>query len=165
MMVDIELFQRTGLAVTIGLLIGIERGWQEREAKSGTRVAGTRTFTLIGTLGGICALLPGDLTLGLCIPGFAVTFGFFEWRRTLEEGSFSVTNFVAGLITFVLGAYAARGSMAIAAAGGVVVAAILAGRRVMHSLPATAEMDGIARRTASLGDDRRSAARTARPGH
>jgi len=55
---DLELLQRAGLAAAIGLLIGIERGWQERDAKGGTRVAGVRTYTLIGVLGGIAGLLP-----------------------------------------------------------------------------------------------------------
>jgi uncharacterized membrane protein (DUF4010 family) len=130
---ELEILQRAGLAVAIGLLIGIERGWQERQAKDGARVAGIRTFTLIGGLGGICGLLPGTITLGLCLAGFAIPFGLFEWRRAREMESFSATDFIAGLLTFALGAYAAQGSMTIAAAGGVVVAGILAERRVMHS--------------------------------
>lgn len=130
---EIELLQRAGLATAIGLLIGIERGWQEREAKDGTRVAGIRTFTLIGALGGMSALLPGNLTLGLCVTAFALPFGFFEWRRARETGTWSATDFIAGLMTFVLGAYALRGDMALAAAGGVVVAAILAERHLMHT--------------------------------
>src|SRR5690348_5846924 len=100
MTLDIDLLQRAGLAAAIGLLIGIERGWQEREAKSGMRVAGIRTFTLIGALGGICALLPGSATLGLAMLAFALPFGFFEWRHAAKSGSQSVTDFVAGLITF-----------------------------------------------------------------
>ncbi|HSS12917.1 MAG TPA: DUF4010 domain-containing protein [Rhizomicrobium sp.] len=130
---ELEILQRAGLATAIGLLIGIERGWQARQAKDGERVAGIRTFTLIGGLGGICGLLPGAVTLGLCLAGFAIPFGFFEWRRAREAASFSATGFIAGLLTFALGAYAIRGSMMVAAAGGVVVAAILAERRVMHS--------------------------------
>jgi len=133
MMTEAELFERLGLAVAIGLLIGIERGWQEREAKSGTRVAGIRTFTLIGVLGGISALLPGNITLALCILGFALPFGFFEWQRARDAGSVSATDFIAGLTTFALGVYSVRGSMAVAAAGGVVVAAILAEREIMHA--------------------------------
>jgi uncharacterized membrane protein (DUF4010 family) len=130
---ELELLQRAGLAAAIGLLIGIERGWQARQAKAGSRVAGIRTFTLIGGLGGICGLLPGTVTLGLCLVGFAVPFGLFEWWRARQAENFSATSFIAGLLTFVLGAYATRGSMMVAAAGGVVVAAILAERRVMHS--------------------------------
>jgi len=88
---------------------------------------------LIGGLGGICGLLPGGITLGLCLAGFAIPFGAFEWRRAKETDNFSATGFIAGFITFALGAYAARGSMVVAAASGVAVAAILAERRVMHS--------------------------------
>src|ERR1051325_3635209 len=105
-MIETELFQRAGLAAAIGLLIGIERGWQEREAKSGTRVAGIRTFTLIGALGGIGALLPGGITLAFCALGFALPFGFFEWQRARKADNISATDFVAGLFTFMLGAYA-----------------------------------------------------------
>jgi len=130
---DLELLQRAGLAAAIGLLIGIERGWQEREAKDGARVAGIRTFTLIGLLGGIAGLLPGDITLGLCLLGFALPFGYFEWQRASQAESVSVTGFIAGLATFALGAYATRGNMAVAAAGGVVMAAVLAERQLMHS--------------------------------
>jgi len=130
---DFEILQRVGLAAAIGLLIGIERGWQARQARDGSRVAGIRTFSLIGGLGGICGLLPGAATLGLCLAGFAIPFGAFEWRRAKEADNYSATSFIAGLLTFALGAYAAHGSMMVAAAGGVVVAAILAERRVMHS--------------------------------
>lgn len=132
-MSEAELFQRAGLAIAIGLLVGIERGWQEREAKSGSRVGGIRTFILISALGGLAALLPGDLTLAFCILGFALPYGFFEWQRARANESVSATGFVAGLFTFALGAYAIRGSMALAAAGGVVAAAVLAERHILHA--------------------------------
>jgi uncharacterized membrane protein (DUF4010 family) len=132
-MSELEILQRAGLAVAIGLLIGIERGWQARQARDGSRVAGIRTFTLIGGLGGVCGLLPGAVTLGLCLAGFAIPFGIFELRRARAAKNFSATGFIAGLLTFALGAYAARGSMMVAAAGGVAVAAILAERHLMHA--------------------------------
>lgn len=131
-----ELLQRTGLAVAIGLLIGVERGWQERQAQDGARVAGIRTFTLIGGLGGVCALLAeaaGPALLGLCFLGFALPFGLFEWRKARAAASFSATDMIAGLLTFALSAYAVRGNMAVAAAMGVIAAAILAERHVMHA--------------------------------
>ena len=135
-MTDIAMLQRAGLAVAIGLLIGIERGWQEREAQDGARVAGIRTFTLISFLGAICALIAGTdrpILMGLAFVGFAFPFGLFEYRRARENRSFSVTGFVTGLLVFALGAYAILGSMTVAAAGGVVTTAILAGRRVLHA--------------------------------
>ena len=35
-------------ALACGLLIGIERGWKLKDQKPGTRVAGVRTFTMLG---------------------------------------------------------------------------------------------------------------------
>jgi uncharacterized membrane protein YhiD involved in acid resistance len=54
-MVDLLL----ALALALGLLIGLERGWQERTAIEGSRIAGIRTFGLIGLLGGLWELLAG----------------------------------------------------------------------------------------------------------
>ena len=49
----LELFQRLAIGLAIGLLIGVERGWKERENPEGERTAGLRTFALAGLLGGI----------------------------------------------------------------------------------------------------------------
>ena len=35
-------------ALAVGLVIGLERGWHERELPEGGRVAGLRTFALTG---------------------------------------------------------------------------------------------------------------------
>ena len=43
-------------ALAIGLLIGSERGWSGREDGEGTRVAGLRTFGIIGLLGGVSVI-------------------------------------------------------------------------------------------------------------
>ncbi|NNG11661.1 MAG: hypothetical protein HKM88_00270, partial [Halobacteria archaeon] len=61
-----------GVALAVGFLIGIERGWQQREAEEGTRISGLRTFGLIGLLGGVIGLLSqqlGELLLGIVFLG------------------------------------------------------------------------------------------------
>jgi len=50
-----------GVALAVGLLIGIEHGWQQLEAEEGTRISGLRTFGLIGLLGGGGGLLSQQL--------------------------------------------------------------------------------------------------------
>ena len=47
-----------GLAssLAVGLLIGVERGWRDRDLAEGGRVAGLRTFSLVGLLGGALAV-------------------------------------------------------------------------------------------------------------
>ncbi len=131
----LDLFQRLGLALAIGLLIGIERGWQEREAASGSRVAGIRTFALTGLLGGVWgALFPviGPIPLGLAAFGFAAALTVFDWRRAVAENNFSATGMIAGLLTFALGAFAVMGNMAAAAAAAVAATALLAEREALH---------------------------------
>lgn len=127
--------QGAALAAGIGLLIGIERGWQEREKHDGARVAGIRTFTLIGALGGITGLIAsrwGGAVLGQCFLAFTLPFGFFEWWRARSAGNYSVTDLVAGLLTFLLGTYTVQ-NMTVAAAAGVVTTVVLAERQTMHN--------------------------------
>ena len=52
-MEEIELLSRLAVALAIGLLVGLERGWHLREEAEGRRAAGFRTFALSGLLGGV----------------------------------------------------------------------------------------------------------------
>jgi uncharacterized membrane protein (DUF4010 family) len=130
-----EIFTRLGLALGIGLLIGLERGWRERVHAEGERTAGLRTFALIGFSGGVWALVAdrlGAVTLAVAFLAFAAGFTLFKWRESEREGDLGATTLVAGLLTFGLGAYAVLGSMAAAAAAGVVTAALLAAKAYLH---------------------------------
>jgi hypothetical protein len=81
-----ELFRRLGVSLAIGLLVGLERGWQTRDETDHQRAAGLRTFALAGLLGGICGLtsvssplvLPSGL---LAFTGALVTFSYLEPPR------------------------------------------------------------------------------------
>ena len=44
-------------ALACGLLIGIERGWKLKEQKPDSRVAGVRTFSMLGLGSGIAGLI------------------------------------------------------------------------------------------------------------
>jgi uncharacterized membrane protein (DUF4010 family) len=134
-MATVELFGRLALALAIGLLFGVERGWQEREGKPGSRAAGIRTFALIGLLGGVWGLLArigGDVLLGFAAIGFASWYGFFQWREARDQKSHSATGFVAGLLVFALGAYAILGEKAAAGSAAVAATVILAERQALH---------------------------------
>src|SRR6185503_14333432 len=107
-----ELLTRIGLALAIGFLVGVERGWREREEGEGERAAGLRTFSLIGLSGGIWALLSEELGEAAFAAGFvatAVAITLYRWRETEREGSVGATTLIAALLTFGLGAYAAVG--------------------------------------------------------
>ena len=125
-----------GLALGIGLLVGIERGWQERDLQTGARVAGIRTFALIGLLGGVWgALYPivGGVAVGFAAFAFAIGLTVFEWRESVKDNSLSATDLIAGLVTFALGVLAVLGNKPAAAAAGVVVTGLLALRHPLHT--------------------------------
>jgi uncharacterized membrane protein (DUF4010 family) len=130
-----ELFRRLAVALAIGLLIGLERGWQTRTESDHQRTAGLRTFALTGLLGGICGLLsvassPIVLAAGLlALTGALTSFSYLEARA---DKNFSVTGVVAGILTFALGAYAALGNETVAVAAAVAMAILLALREPLH---------------------------------
>ena len=69
-----ELIRRLAAALAIGLLVGTERHWRERQEAAGRRTAGVRTFALTGLLGGVMAVL----ALALGQPGGALLLGSGE---------------------------------------------------------------------------------------
>ena len=132
---QLDLFQRLGLALAIGLLIGTERGWHERETEEGFRVAGLRTFALIGLSGGIWALLAealGELLLAAAFLGFVAVLLLIRLRSVRARSDYGATTVIAALLTFGLGALAARGEMALAAAGAVITALLLGIKPMVH---------------------------------
>jgi uncharacterized membrane protein YhiD involved in acid resistance len=66
-------------ALVIGLLIGLERGWSARDRAEGRRVAGLRTFSLIGLLGGVLA------SLGEHVGPWPLAAGFVSLALLLVE--------------------------------------------------------------------------------
>jgi uncharacterized membrane protein (DUF4010 family) len=135
---DDALTLRLGLALAIGLIVGLERGWRERTAAAGSRTAGVRTYGLAGLLGGLVAALAVGLDspalFGLGFATFATVFAWFKAREALHDRDFSVTGVVAALAVFALGALAVQGDPRVAAAGGVATAGLLASREVLHAL-------------------------------
>lgn len=123
-----------GLA--IGLIVGLERGFRESTEGERERIAGTRTFGLIGMLGGLSAatvavtpaLLPiaGGGVLALATAGYVID----AWR--LDRIGF--TTELACLLTFVLAAVAGFGYPLEGIGGAVAVALLLGLKTEIHAL-------------------------------
>jgi uncharacterized membrane protein (DUF4010 family) len=131
-----ELFRRLGIALAIGLLIGLERGWRSREEAEGERTAGLRTYALAGMLGGISGALTlasSPLVLVAAFLSFAGAFTLFSWQEATSDCDFSVTGVVAGMLTFALGAYAVLGNELVAVAAAVAMAILLALKAPLHA--------------------------------
>lgn len=132
----LELLQRLAVALAIGLLIGLERGWQERTIAEGHRVAGLRTFALIALFGGLAGILAerlGGVVLGLGLAALAAVL-LVPYAQSFAAGEDrGATTEVAALLTFLLGAGAAAGHLAVSVSAAVVTALILDLKPQLHA--------------------------------
>lgn len=123
-------------ALAAGLLIGAERGWQERNSADGRLVAGIRTYGLIGLLGGFAMLLGeriGVVAWAVVFIGFAALVVASYFGDLLQLGDRGLSSEMALLITFLLGSLALAGHAPLAAAGAVAVALLLSLKQPLHS--------------------------------
>lgn len=122
-------------SLAVGLVIGIERGWSQRQRQDGARVAGLRTFSLAGLLGGVLVLAAGPSN-GSALPGAIIGLALLlavSWRETARtSGDLSMTTAVALMLTFLLGAAAMRGHVALALAAAVIAAILLDLKSTLH---------------------------------
>ncbi len=135
--------QHLGASLAIGLLIGVERGWHQRELAAGARAAGVRTFALIGLLGGGAARvgleLGGPLVPAVAFLALAGLLVAAYAARVRGGGRPDATTEVAALVTFVLGCGPPLGFGLTAGAAAVVVAGLLSTKRRLHAVVAGLE--------------------------
>jgi uncharacterized membrane protein (DUF4010 family) len=138
----------TGLfaALAAGLLIGLERGWAQRAFGAGHRVAGFRTFGLVGLAGGIAGLLP-DLIAAVLLCAVALTL-VAGYVRKATDARLSATTTISGVLTLAIGLAAVRLGPVIALAAAAGAVALLSARSSMHALLRglnEAEVEAVAR--------------------
>lgn len=120
-------------AFACGVLIGIERGWTQRKEPAGSRVAGIRTFALLGLAGGIAGSLAVQgvpLAGGVLLAG-AVAIMTLGYSRSLRESS-DATTAVAALVTSGIGFLAGFASVGLALAAAAATVLMLALRDELH---------------------------------
>lgn len=134
-----ESISRLALALGIGLLFGLERGWRTRGEPSGGRTAGIRTFAISGVLGGVIGAIAnslggvgGGIAMGLSLATYSAAMAVFCRQENLARNDFSATTWVAAVLTFALGAYAVLGDSRAAASFAVAATLILALREPLH---------------------------------
>ncbi len=134
-----ELIERLAVALAIGLVIGIERGWRQRLEAEGERAAGLRTHTLSGLLGGIWGALAlntgeaGVIALALAFAAFTAAIAVFRYREVVHDETFGATTVVAAMLAFALGALAVVGNKSAAAAAAMAAAVLLALKAALHA--------------------------------
>lgn len=136
----LELFvQRTVVelvsALVLGSVIGLERGWRERERAEGSRVAGLRTFALLGLFGGVLGVLTQDMgpvPAALGLGGLSLIAAAAYRENVRVHGSLSATTAVTMLLTGALGLMAGAGQPALAIGTAVIAAVLLDLKPTLH---------------------------------
>jgi uncharacterized membrane protein (DUF4010 family) len=134
-MTELENFKLLGAALAIGLLIGLERGWRTRDRGEGMRVAGLRTYGMIGLLGGLSGILAQQLDpllIGFVFLGLTSVL-VLAYNKSIDKfGDFSITSIIATLLTFMLGALTVFNHIVLASASAVVLTSLLGFKPLLH---------------------------------
>ena len=123
------------LALALGALIGIERGWTQRLAPDGSRVAGVRTFALLGLTGGLAGeagrlISPALAAVLVAAAAAAMLIGY---ARTADRGEVSATTTIVGVLTLGIGVLAATEQGVMASVLAAVITLLLSMRKRIHA--------------------------------
>ena len=118
--------ERLGVALLVGLLIGLDRERAEVR-KAHAEFAGVRTFPLIALAGCVPMLLLDVTGPWLLVATFVAVAAIaaLSYRQQAAAGHIGATTEVAALATFQLGMLAGSGRLLLAGAAGVVVGLLL----------------------------------------
>lgn len=141
-----ELLLQIGSALAVGLLVGVERGWNLRGAQEGMRVAGVRTFSLLGLVAGLAGLLAAlqyQIVSGAIVIGAAAVIAIGYELAAKVDGKPDATSAIAAIVTLALGFLGGSGEPALAVAGGAVVTLILALRAELHNFVSALDAEDV----------------------
>jgi uncharacterized membrane protein (DUF4010 family) len=131
---DLHHLTGIGLALGLGLLVGIQRGWSLRNLAEGTRFAGIRTFGLLGLAGGIAGTLygtaQGPALIMLAAAAALIVIGYR--RMSNNDSQISGTASMVGLITLASGFVAATGEYLLGTIIVVAMVMLLSMRSSLH---------------------------------
>ncbi|MFH4359105.1 DUF4010 domain-containing protein [Vibrio diabolicus] len=123
------------IALLLGAIVGTQRGWVMRNSVEGSRVAGIRTFSLVGLLGGLVGILANiytPLLIGFALIAVVILTCIAFVIQQKKSGDVSITGVVSIMVVFVLGNLAVSGEAVLAAAAAVITAVVLDNKRELH---------------------------------
>ncbi|MGI3064528.1 MgtC/SapB family protein [Vibrio diabolicus] len=123
------------IALLLGAIVGTQRGWVMRNSVEGSRVAGIRTFSLVGLLGGLVGILANiytPLLIGFALIALVILTCIAFVIQQKKSGDVSITGVVSTMVVFVLGNLAVSGEAVLAAAAAVITAVVLDNKRELH---------------------------------
>ncbi len=121
-----------GAGVGIGALIGLQRGFTLRAQRNGVRVAGVRTFTLLGLGGCLTGIIAADqpIVAAVLLAG-AIALLALAYAAAFRRDQ-DATSPVAAIVTLAASFLAGTGSVALATACAAVATLVLSFKSDLH---------------------------------
>jgi len=119
-----EVAAKIAVSLGIGLLVGIEREWSNKDL-------GIRTFALTALLGTIAALFAPSMAI-MSLAGVFLIIAFANARSLLVDRSLEATTSAALLAIFVLGALVGQGHLFTPVAAAILMTMLLAWKVELH---------------------------------
>jgi uncharacterized membrane protein (DUF4010 family) len=119
-----EVAAKIAVSLGIGLLVGIEREWSNKDL-------GIRTFALTALLGTIAALFAPSMAI-MSLVGVFLIIVFANARSLLVDRSLEATTSAALLVIFVLGALVGQGHLFTPVAAAILMTMLLAWKVELH---------------------------------
>ena len=119
-----EVAAKIAVSLGIGLLVGIEREWSNKDL-------GIRTFALTALLGTIAALFAPSMAI-MSLVGVFLIIVFANARSLLVDRSLETTTSAALLVIFVLGSLVGQGHLFTPVAAGILMTMLLAWKVELH---------------------------------
>ena len=113
-----ELATKLAIALGVGLLVGLEREWAQKEV-------GVRTFAII-TLTGCLASILGPAFVITSMAGVFLLIGFLNAQSMMKDRSLELTTSAALMVMVVLGALCGDGQYFVAATAAIITTMLLA---------------------------------------
>lgn len=113
-----EIALKLTVAVGLGMLVGLEREWANKDI-------GVRTFSLAAMLGMLSGLLGVQFSLVALFSGIVLVV-FVNWRSLKADGSLEITTSAALLVTVTLGILVSQGHLFTPVAAAIVMTMLLA---------------------------------------
>ncbi|MBE7539131.1 MAG: MgtC/SapB family protein [Opitutaceae bacterium] len=119
----LTVLSRLGMAVAMGLFIGLEREHSQKR--------GVRTFALTGLLGGLGGMM-GPVYGGAALLFVAITVGWMNHREMAQAGKLTLTTSMSLVLVAFTGILFGQGHVFTPSVAGIITAALLAWKNVIN---------------------------------